>query len=164
MADPLSLAASVIAVAGCGLKLSTTIRAAVAGVRSAADHVNNVARGIQHFSSTLRAIGSFLEKHPSVHSEDAEELLLDIISDCDGMFEEVERMLQEFMVPTSRAHMSLYQRVKFCFKRDDLDYLTTQLESSKSTLSLMLGTLQLFVLLENTKYTSTLTNDRIHLH
>lgn len=152
----IGLIASIVSVAGAGLQIAMSLRQLASEIREAAREVHDVATSVSLFSMTLKQVGNCVKDNASPHSESALDTLEDIIMNCRSNFNKIESMISQVRKDTYRQHdkesMSLGRRVQWVFKKSKVKYLTSQLESSKLTLSIMLQVLTLRTVMEETGY------------
>ncbi|MCJ1395986.1 hypothetical protein MMC18_009010 [Xylographa bjoerkii] len=142
----IELIASVVGVAGAGLRLALTLREFASEIKHAARQMHDIATSVSLFATTLRQAGKSVQEKGSPRSHGALESLEQITNNCRSVFEEIESMIQvsrtgkHVRMPNGRRTPSLKQKVQWVFKKSRVQYLTGQLESSKLTLMIMLRT------------------------
>ncbi|MCJ1399404.1 hypothetical protein MMC11_002606 [Xylographa trunciseda] len=142
----IGLIASVIGVAGAGLKLALTLRQFASEVKDAARQMHDIATSVSLFSTTLREVGKSVQSRDSPRSNEALEALMEITNNCRSVFEEIESMIQvlrpseDVHMPQGRRSTNIKPSVQWVFKKSKVQYLTGRLESSKLTLVIMLQT------------------------
>lgn len=163
----IGLIASIVSVAGAGLQIAMSLRQLASEIREAAHEVHDVATSVSLFSMTLKQVGNCVKDNASPHSESALVTLEEIITNCRSTFNKIESMISQVRKDSHRRGdqeaMSLGRRVRWVFKKSKVKYLTSQLESSKLTLSIMLQVLSLRTVMEETGYvvlSAVLSEDR----
>ncbi|MCJ1403544.1 hypothetical protein MMC11_006767 [Xylographa trunciseda] len=153
----IGLIASVVGVAGAGVKLSLTLREFACEVHDAGRNIHDIASSVSVFSTTLTEVKRCIQSSTSPHSDSALDTIEEIVGNCKRIFREIRSMIK---LVRNDAHstrkqqpVSLGQRFRWVFKKGKVRYLTGQLESSKATLSLMLQTIQLRITLDENRQT-----------
>lgn len=146
--DPLSVAASIIAVAGALYSVSRKLRSCANTIAYAAKEVKAIAKEISLFSILLRSLQNTYVSLASQVSQAA-----DLREICEGLVVQARENVGEFDIflkglkplqDSSDADLisKTYARVKWAFQKTDLLLLRSKLESSKSTLNLCMVTIQ----------------------
>jgi hypothetical protein len=145
MCSSAGVIASVICVAGAGLRLSLILNAVGCEIASAGLQIHSISKGVTLFSLMLKQVGQTLQASDSVHSSEALETAQEIAHDCQLVFDEIQDMLDKVTTKKGDGSLSpsIQQRFKWCFKRSRVQYLLGQLESLKMSLLVMLQILQL---------------------
>ena len=159
MAEVVGLVASVIGIAGAGVKLSRALRETVCDYSSAGIHVHDLATSITHFSHALRQIGQCLSDKNSPHSDDALETVRGVVKHCQAIYDELNGMVTEFRdgmrgKSIKEGELNARKRIQWIFKKSTVRYLTRRLDSEKSTLTMMLQILQLRTAMNDSRYSS----------
>jgi hypothetical protein len=147
MAEPLSVAASAIQVAGAGLKLAETLKTYIDSVRKAEKQLKPIADHVKLTSDVLTNVGSLL-KNDEIRSLYTKELLAstnNALGGCRTAFEDLEKFISKMLKPNDVGKVSIQTtaRFTFYFKQKELDILQAHLERFKSSLDLVLGVLNL---------------------
>ena len=147
MAEPLSVAASAIQVAGAGLKLAETLKTYIDSVRKAEKQLKPIADHVKLTSDVLTSVGSLL-KNDEIRSLYTKELLgstSNALSGCRTAFEDLEQFISKMLKPNDVGKVSIQTAARFTlyFKQKELDILQAHLERFKSSLDLVLGVLNL---------------------
>lgn len=145
MAEPFSLAASALQVAGAGVSLAKTLHDYIAAVKGAQRHVKAVVVEVRLTASVLEHLGALLKEN------EAEKLCTaDVISDaddalqgCRDAFGEIEEAFGSGLraLPDGTRIVSTTARFAWPFKKGKVEALQANLERLKSTLLLMLSVL-----------------------
>ena len=146
MINVYSIIASVIGVAGAGFRLSLILNAVGVELATADVEIQSIARGISLFSLMLKQVGMTLEESSSLASQSALDTTREITNQSQLVFDEIKNMVEMVQKRDEKGHIrsiTVAQRVKWCFKKQRVQYLLGQLESLKLSLSIMLQTLQL---------------------
>lgn len=144
--DSFRIIASVIGVAGAGFRLSLILNAVGVEIATADVEIQSIARHISLFSLMLKQVGLTLEDSKSIATQTALETTNEIAKQSRTVFEEIKGMVEMVQKKDEKGHIraiTVTQRVKWCFKKQRVQYLLGQLESLKLSLSIMLQTLQL---------------------
>lgn len=141
----IGIVASIICVAGAGLRLSFLLNTVGCEIASAGIEIHSISKGVSLFSLMLKQVGQALQDSDSVHSSEALETAQEITRECQMVFDEIQEMLDRLLTRRADGSLnpSLQQRFRWCFKKSRVQYLLAQLESLKLNLLLMLQILQL---------------------
>ncbi|KAB8337030.1 hypothetical protein FH972_021334 [Carpinus fangiana] len=145
--------ASVIGVAAVGVKLSRTLYT-LGGRAVAANHnINRIATNVTLFSSSLKHVGQVLADSQSLHTPEAAETVQQIMDQCERLFEDIARMASGSKNPRDghsiiaandgRQRMSILKRIRWSFEQPKVESLLAQLEYLKTTLCIVIQTLNL---------------------
>ena len=145
MPSVLGIVASIICVAGAGLRLSFLLNTVGCEIASAGIEIHSISKGVSLFSLLLKQVGQALQDSDSVHSSEALETAQEISRECQMVFDEIQEMLDRLLTRRTDGSLkpSVQQRFRWCFKKGRVQYLLAQLESLKLNLLLMLQILQL---------------------
>lgn len=147
--------ASVIGVAGAGFRLSLILNAVGVELANADVEIQSIARGISLFSLMLKQVGITLDEPKSIASQSALDTAKEITGQSQLVFDEIKNMVEMVQKRDDKGNLrsiTVAQRVKWCFKKQRVQYLLGQLESLKLSLSIMLQTLQLGRRIEKSRY------------
>ncbi|KAF2431573.1 hypothetical protein EJ08DRAFT_181043 [Tothia fuscella] len=141
MADPLSICASVVSLAGAGLKLSTTLYTYSATAFKADKELKDIAENVSVTSSVLDQLGRILEedKKARLCSDSALKTTEGVASRCKTVFQELDTALQKSLRKSKDGKLSTVQKMKWPFLEPKVRLAQMNLESIKSTLLLMLN-------------------------
>lgn len=139
--------ASIIGVAGAGAKLSIVLFEFASTVGSAGQEVKRIGVEISLFCSVLKQLHSTLTKAKAYrYSLRALDTTQEILDQCQEVFKEIESILNGLrkrgVQSSAEPSVDLIARVKWTFKRSQVQVLRATLESCKATLHLMLTTLE----------------------
>ena len=149
--------ASVIGVAGAGFRLSLVLNAVGVEIATADLEIHKIAKEISLFSLMLKQVGLTMEATESIASLGALDTAKEITSQSQTVFNEVKDMVEMSQKRDSNGHLrsiTIAQRVRWCFKKQRVQYLLGQLESLKLSLSIMLQVLQLGKVVAASRYIS----------
>ena len=137
--------ASIIQVAGTGFRLSLLLNGVASEIASADQDVRNVAKGISLFSLMLKQVGKTMEEGRAIASQQAIDTATEIKDQSEKVFEEIRGMveLSHARDDYGTRSITVVERVKWCFRKNKVQYLLGQLESLKLSLSIMLQILQM---------------------
>ena len=141
-----SVIASVIAVAGAGFRLSLVLNAVGTDLSNAECDIRSIAKGISLFSLMLKQVGKTMEEGRTVATQTALDTVTEIRDQSQVVFDEIKNMVDLAQAKDENGHIrsiTIAQRVKWCFKKQKVQYLLGQLESLKLSLSIMLQILQM---------------------
>jgi hypothetical protein len=139
--------ASIIGVVGAGAKLSIVLFDFASTVGLAGKEVRQIGIEISLFCSVLKQLQSTLAKAKAFrYSLGAIETIQEILDRCQEVFKEIEGIINGLRKRggerSTEAAPDLVARVKWTFKRSQVQLLRTTLESCKVTLHIMLSTLE----------------------
>lgn len=140
-----SIIASIVGVAGAGFRLSLLLNAVGTQISNAECDIHNIAKGISLFSLMLKQVGKTMEESRTVATQSAIDTASEIRDQSQVVFDEIRNMvdLAQAKDENGRIRISIPQRVKWCFRKQKVQYLLGQLESLKLSLSIMLQILQM---------------------
>jgi len=141
-----SIIASVIGVAGAGFRLSLILNAVGVELATAEVEIQSMARGISSFSLMLKQVGMTLEESKSIASQSALDTAKEITGQSQVVFDEIKNMVEMVQKRDDKGNLrsiTVAQRIKWCFKKQRVQYLLGQLESLKLSLCIIFNTLQL---------------------
>lgn len=141
-----SIIASIIGVAGAGFRLSLVLNAVGTQISNAECDIHNIAKGISLFSLMLKQVGKTMEEGRTVATQSALDTATEIRDQSQVVFDEIKNMVDLAQAKDEYGHIrsiTIAQRVKWCFKKQKVQYLLGQLESLKLSLSIMLQILQM---------------------
>ncbi|PMD62026.1 uncharacterized protein K444DRAFT_485157, partial [Hyaloscypha bicolor E] len=134
--------ASIVGIAAAGAQLSMALFEFGSTVGSARSEVNQIAIEISQFSPVLKQLHSTLTKAKARrYSISAIATTQEILKRCQEIFREIEDIVQPLQKSAGKSKeppVDVVARVKWTFKRSKVQVLQKTLESSKSTLQLML--------------------------
>ena len=139
--------ASIIGVAGAGAKLSIVLFEFASTVGAAGLEVKRIGIEISLFCSVLKQLQSALTKAKAYrYSLSAIETTQEILDRCQEVFRDIKGIFDGLRKRggdrTVEPLVDLIARVRWTFKRSQVQVLRTTLESCKITLHIMLTTLE----------------------
>jgi hypothetical protein len=152
----IGLIASVIGVAGAGLKLSITLYTFSETVATAADSIKAIAKDVSLTSAVLEELGSNLkhDEQARLYSGTALKTAQTVVVDCEAVFKQIDGALSKSMERISglsgngrrkgkggKVVLSAMEKLKWPFLQPKMQELRANLERLKSTLVLMLNVL-----------------------
>lgn len=140
MADPLSVAASVVSLVGVGVHLSTGLYDVCETISSAQDDIEDIASDLTSFVVVVDELGKILAAPGRIYSDNLESNLLNIIKQCRHVFRQINRMIERTVGATK---MKLQSKVAWVFRKTKVQELKASLQSLKLTMGLMLQILKL---------------------
>ncbi|GME63671.1 hypothetical protein GTA08_BOTSDO09302 [Neofusicoccum parvum] len=134
MAEVLGVAASAIEVANLGFKLSTSLYSYIETVSSADRRLREVATKVELTTAVIQEVGLIFDgpEIVALRKESAVTTAKNTLRECSNVFEEIEDAVVR----------SKKNKFTFPFRTSKLSALSTNLESLKSNLSLLLHVLQ----------------------
>ena len=132
--DPLSITASIVGIAAAGIAVAKTIYEVISSARGASRELSDIARSIANLSRILRELGR-------------------VLKECDQVWNrKMLRCIKSTMRRISKIHDEIYGMIrgiqgfaslKWRFKRSDVQFKLTRIESHKTGINLMLNILLL---------------------
>lgn len=141
--DPLSIAASIAGVATAGVTISIALYDVAHALKSAPKGIVSLAQELSLLSSILRSLQSTIREHPKI----CKKRLVDDTNQILSGVRTVHKDIKEMMLDST----SNFYRLKLAFKSPKTKSIMAKVESYKSTLNLILGTVQLAVLKSQNK-------------
>jgi len=142
MADPISVAASILGVASAGIKLSSALYCYTETVINADKNIREIARDLSITSSVVTELGMLLgqDDQSQFHSE-ALVTARDAVRSCEEVFKEIQRELDKSLDFDSKGKtpMTHLRRLKWPLVQPKLNVLQLRLERLKNTLVLVLN-------------------------
>jgi hypothetical protein len=140
MADPLSLMASLIAVATAGVQVSRTLFSIANVIGGASEEILSIGREISAFSGVLRDLHEFLDGTKDLISMRAILNANHILRDCKNVFAKIQRMLDSC---SAGPRTNFGQNLQWSFRREKVKPMCAKLESFKLTLAILLSIMRL---------------------
>ncbi|KAL8936620.1 MAG: hypothetical protein Q9216_004835 [Gyalolechia sp. 2 TL-2023] len=140
-----SIVAAILGIAGAGFRLSLVLNALGVEMATADVEIQNIARAISTYAFTLKQLALTLEAAKSIATQSAMETAKRIADQSQLIFDDIKDMADLDQHKDEHGNLrsiAINQRVKWCFKKQRLQYLLGQLEALKLSLSLMLQVLQ----------------------
>ncbi|KAL1797248.1 hypothetical protein ACET3X_003854 [Alternaria dauci] len=136
MAEVVGLVASVVQLAGAGLKLSQALYQYADGVATADRRIKNIANEVRLTSLVIQELGGIFEQHEtaSLISENAVRTAKETIKECSAVFTEIEVIIDK----TKPGKMG---RLMLPFRDNKIEVLRSQIDKLKSTLELLMQVL-----------------------
>ena len=134
-----------LAIAGAGFRLSLVLNAIGVEMATADVEIQNIARAISNYAFTLKQLALTLETVKSITTQSAMETAKQIANQSQVVFDDIKEMADLDQHKDEHGNLrsiAVNQRVKWCFKKQRLQYLLGQLEALKLSLSIMLQVLQ----------------------
>jgi len=150
----LGIIASILGVAQVGVYLSQKLYAVGSSAAAAPHNIHRVATNVTLFAGLLKHVANVLEGSRKLISCEAEDLVRRVVGECEVLFKEIEGMLgsageedvksgTEKPLGRSKRRLSVLRRVKWRFEQPRADWMMAQLEYLKTTLSVLIQTLNL---------------------
>ncbi|KAL8685115.1 MAG: hypothetical protein Q9224_005957, partial [Gallowayella concinna] len=137
---------TIIGIAGTGFRLSLVLNAVGVEMATADIEIQSIARAISEYAFTLKQLALTLEFAKSIATQSAMETAKQIADQSRAVFDDIKEMTELNQKKDDRGNLqsiAVAQRVKWCFKKQRVNYLLGQLESLKLSLSIMLQVLQM---------------------
>ena len=148
----LGIAASILQIAGTGVRLSLKLYTFGEVVSTADKSVISISKDVSLTSSVLEELGQMLDKdrHMRVCSQTALETADGIVKECLEVFEGMDKMLVKKLPhlgpgngEKAKRAMVLLEKLKWPYLQPKMELMRTNLERLKSTLNLMLNVITL---------------------
>lgn len=146
--DPLSVSASIIAVATALYSVSRKLRSCAKSIAQAAKEVKAIAQDISAFSILLRSLRNTLDILNPLVSQAAEfwQTCYSLVTQAEDNVREFDNFLEDLEPLRGSRGRNLVTttvaRLRWAFQKSDLLLLRSKLEASKSTLNLFLTAIQ----------------------
>ncbi|KAI4616795.1 hypothetical protein J4E83_006376 [Alternaria metachromatica] len=136
MAEVVGLVASVVQLAGAGLKLSQTLYQYADGVASADRRIKDIANEVKLTSFVIQELGTIFERDETANliSENAVRTANETIKECFAVFTELELKI-------NKGKPGKMGRLMLPFKDNKIELLRSQIDKLKSTLELLMQVL-----------------------
>lgn len=140
--------ASIIGLAGVGIKVSFALFDLADRIGSAGEEVRLVATDISLFCSVLKEVASVIQEGDTSQLTPAALFLInEVVSHCGEVVTEIDKTVSSLtkdqnLNPSDLPSLEWTRRVKWIFKRSKVQVQRQTLESCKSTLHLLLTTLR----------------------
>lgn len=138
--------ASIIRIAGAGLRLSLLLNAAACQLAQSRIEIHSIAKGISLFALTLKDVAQKLDATNLELSPDVSGKAWEIAYQGQVTFIEIEHMLDKLQgtdADNDLRRLPIQERLKWCFKKQYVTYLLASLESLKLSLIVITRILQL---------------------
>lgn len=133
--DPLSLTASIIAVAGAGIQISVKLCDVARQIKSAPDTVSTIANDMLCHCKLLRQFGKMLEEQNGLYTNELVETVRDIL----WQFRDAHEKLEALLSACSRG----YQRLKIVFRANRIKNAQKRMKGLARLLSLAMQVLNM---------------------
>ena len=143
MADPLSISASVVAVATAAIQLSATVYDFIRKVRNAPREMRQVASSMLMLGEIMKEIAAVLKKGGDVYQKSLVDRVKAIVNMFENVHEEVKQILASRR--TSKSRM-VYSWVLWPLEARNLAELLGRVEALKSSTQLVLHTIVLAIM------------------
>jgi hypothetical protein len=152
----IGLIASVIGIAGAGIKLSITLYTFSETVATAADSIKAIAKDVSLTSAVLEELGSNLkqDEQARLYSGTALKTAQAVVVDCEAVFKQIDSALSKSIERIGgvtgsgrrkgkggKVVLSAMEKLKWPFLQPKMEELRANLERLKITLVLMLNVL-----------------------
>ncbi|KAJ4290275.1 hypothetical protein N0V90_010490 [Kalmusia sp. IMI 367209] len=147
MAEVVGLAASIVQIAGTGIRLSTTLYNFAGGVSRAEQDIADIADDVKLTANALDNVGKVFERDDGscVISKKAISDAGGLIKRCETVFGEVQDLVEKRskMGKDGKKTLSAIGRLSWPLKEQRVELLRRRLESLKNSLMLLMHVLQL---------------------
>lgn len=147
MAEVVGLAASILQIAGAGVKLSTALYNFASSASRADRDVADIADDVMLTANALDSVGKVFEKEDgkTVVSRRAIQDANGLIKRCDAVFGEIQEVVEKRrkVCKDGKKILSTFGKFSWPLKEQRIELLRRRLESLKNSLMLLLHVLQL---------------------
>ena len=140
MADPLSLVASLVAVATAGLEVFKKIRRLTNAIGNSNEEIRSIGEQVSYSTQAIESMNEFLEDAKGLISIRVSQDALQLVEKVRSIFIEITRMLR---FKSYKYGSNLLLAVQWVFTRDKVKPLCAKMESYKLTLNIMVSTMKL---------------------
>ena len=126
MADPLSLGASLLAVASAGVAVSKTLFKLADTIGNSNEEVRSIGKEVSAFARVVEDLYEFLDDAKELISQQAIENAFDIMDTCGDTFATIKRKLK---FRAGKRANNFWQGVQWSFRREKVKPLCARLES-----------------------------------
>ncbi|KAI9838100.1 MAG: hypothetical protein M1819_006256 [Sarea resinae] len=147
MADPLSIAASLVGVAAAAIATSKLVFKVGETIAKARPQINDLAQGLASFHSVLTTLSKVIQGAPDILDDDGVRDARLLIGNCSTIVEEIQGAFARL----DKDSLNIIDRAKWVFKKDSLQYPRARLEAAKSDLMLITEVLNLAISLSNAR-------------
>ncbi|KAH7085439.1 hypothetical protein BKA63DRAFT_499616 [Paraphoma chrysanthemicola] len=141
----LEIVASIAGVAAAAIKVSVTMNDLAEELGSAGKDVRYIGNDMAGFSQVLRLVQSSLEESINTAGSRVIQSVFDtlpqLIEQCSTVYDEANSLM--VAINPKDSSLSVFKKMKFVFYRGRITILRSLLDSSKSTLNLLLVTLNI---------------------
>lgn len=136
MAEVVGLVASVVQLAGAGLKLSQALYQYADGVATADRRIKNIANEVKLTSLVIQELGDIFKQDETANliSENAVQTANETIKECSSVFTEIEVII-------NKSKPGKMGRLMLPFRDNKIELLRSQIDKLKSTLELLMQVL-----------------------
>ncbi|KAL2852238.1 hypothetical protein BJX68DRAFT_62179 [Aspergillus pseudodeflectus] len=150
MAEPIGLAAGILALAEAGFKLSKTLHGVGSSIANARSELTELAGELDNFASVLVSVGEVIQRSDNdgglSSSDNLVKVTEQILDKCGLEFEKIRKMVKlPVAVTTGSGSIPAWDRIRWSIRKSKTTRLKVSLEYSKTSLMLMLQTLHLAV-------------------
>ena len=146
MAEVVGLAASIIQIAGAGVKLSTALYTYVGSAARADQDISDIAGDVALTSNVLDCVGTVFKEDDSksVISKRAVEDASGIIKRCEAVFEEINQLVEKRRKTSKdgKKTTSTFGKLMWPMKEQRVELLRRRLDSLKTSLLVLLEVLR----------------------
>ncbi|KAJ6102112.1 hypothetical protein N7486_004539 [Penicillium sp. IBT 16267x] len=138
--------ASIIRIAGAGLRLSLLLNAAACQLAQSRIEIHSIAKGVSLFALTLKDVAKTLDATNLELSPEVPGKAWEIAYQGQVTFVEIEHMLDKLQgtdADDDLRSLPMQERLKWCFRKQHVTYLLASLESLKLSLIVITRILQL---------------------
>jgi hypothetical protein len=142
MANPLSIAAGVIAVAGATYSTGKMLYDIISGIQDAPKTFQNLKLDIEALNNTIQSLERELKEDKDAGLSEAQKMNLSEIKPalegCNGACNEFKTKLEKLTKNSKKGHTNMLDKLKLHFHDKEIAAFQARLASYKSTLSIAL--------------------------
>lgn len=139
--DPLSVAASAASVATVGAQLSQILYDLVTTIHNAGKEIAKVANDVSLLAMVLEEVEAVIRQDSQFYRRRLVQVVREVLDGCEGIFDDIRLFIGAQPEKMSSIHFK--KRICWYFQRERVRLLQAGLESLKSTLNVLLHTVQL---------------------
>jgi hypothetical protein len=143
MADPLSITASVIGVAGAAAEIATRIYKIIKKMADAPIEMAKAAEDITFVASLFSSASDMLERRKGTNDDKLVAQMNFVLRRFDDVKKKAMKIFEKPQYSLTDSFAELFDRIRWCLKSGKLTELLLDIEALKSALQLVLQMLQL---------------------
>ena len=142
MADPISIISGIVGITAAAIKLSTELYNLCDNITSSQNQIEDLAGDLTDFSLVVDELRRIFERRDQIGSRQLIESVKGVLDKCMDQFIEIRLMIGK-AESESPSKTRLRIRVAWIFRQQKVQRIMSRLNANKSTLLLMLQTLQI---------------------
>jgi len=142
MVEPLSTAATVVALVGRALVLSQQVYSKANDISNAPKHIKAISQDLEDFYTILGTLKGYLDDDDLssgvLHNATSENLEA-VLRNSINIFMEISQVLVMYKARGGFGNISRWRRIKFSFMKDEVEGLRNNLAAHKMTLNMAIS-------------------------